>query len=179
MDEELEREVNASSSIQTQASEQAVDTADKRLANLPRYEDIRKSEREVSFETKISGVEEVESDILPESRTFAKKSDQKKVLAKKRLKIVTGVYVSIVALLLTFVGVNIFALTTMNGIVNANTTEIATMEGQLSRLEQAEIVSPEGIPFTITENPPRDYSDEDVELTFFDKISIVFRHLFG
>ena len=179
MDEELEKDIQSNNSIETQASEPAVETTvNSKLANLPRREDLVKSEQEVRVETKIEGVEEVDTDVEV-NRTFAKKSDQRRAFMKKRLKVITGVYISVVAMLLAFVGVNIVTLATMSGIVNTNTNTIATKEGQLSAENKGEILDPDGLPLEIILNPPRDYSDDTQPLTFFDKISILFRNLFG
>lgn len=179
MDEELEKDTQSNNSIDTQASEKVAETnTNSKLANLPRREDLIKSEQEVKVDTKIQGVEEVDTDVEVD-RTFAKKSDQKRVFMKKRLKVVTGVYISVVALLMAFVGVNLFAIATMNGIINDNTYTIATKEEQLDSVYKNEVLGPDGMPIEITLNPPRDYSDDTQELTFFDKISILFRNLFS
>jgi len=107
-----------------------------------------------------------------------KRADQKKALYKKRIKIVTGVYATAVTLLLAFVGVNIATMAMLNKKITTNTETIQTQQQQIEVLEQ----TPENLPggeFQISLNEPRDYSEDKKELTFLDKLTILFRNLFG
>lgn len=137
------------------------------------------SEKEIKTSPKLEGLKQVESAIQNEDKVFSKKQDKTKMLLKKRLKIVTSVYVAIASLLLTFVGVNVATLVNLNKQITENT---ATIKAESELLSKIEIQNPEGVPdssITISLNEPRDYSDDYKELTFLDKITILLRNIFG
>ncbi|MFQ6752506.1 MAG: hypothetical protein ACLRFL_02980 [Clostridia bacterium] len=176
MGEELEKQNEVNSSIETSTSEKVEETT--KLDSLLRLEEMRRTEKEVRTAPAIQGVSEVESEVDFDTKEFAKKSDQRKAFLKKRLKVVTGVYLSVVAMLLVFVVVNLFTLNTMSGLIEDN-TKVITEQQQL--LDGKTIVDStlDGAQIEVNLNPPRDYDDEKVELTFLDKITILFRNLFG
>ncbi len=176
--EELQTELNTEQSTET-----VVETkAETRLSDLPRLEDLLKSEKEVKQKTEIKGLEKASGELLAEDKTFAKKKDEKKVFIKRRLKIVTGVYVAVASLLLAFAGVNIATLATQGGNSHTNDIAITQLMGEVENASGdigEDLVNPDVAPFTISLNEPRDYSDDKKELTFLDKITILFRNIFG
>ena len=177
--EDKELEVQESVSVQTETVTSVEKEKETKLDDLPRIEELRKSEKEVSARPEVEGVTQVEKKKQVEDRFFTKKKDQKQVLMKKRLKIVTSVYVSVVALMLAFVGVNIATLAILNKQVTTNTNTIQTQQVQVEVLEEANPgIDPSG-EIQISLNEPRDYSDDKKELTFLDKLTILFRNLFA
>lgn len=173
--------------IQQQTQTESVGTAtqtiekveqEKKLDDLPRVEDMRKSEKEIKTQTQVEGATAIETETQTQDRVFVKKADQKKALYKKRLKIVTGVYATALTLLLAFVGVNIATMVMLNKKITTNTDTIQTQMDQIELLEQTTPTSPTGN-YQISLNEPRDYSEDKKELTFLDKLTILFRNLFG
>ena len=150
------------------------------LTNLPKIEDLLRSEKEVKSAPEIKGLKKVENSTLPENKTFTLKQDENKAFVKKRVKVLTTVYISVACLLFGLVFANAITLAVLSGRQNSNTNTIK------SRSEQAEMYKtlPEEEnsvlgSFTYSINEPRDYSDDTKELTFFDKLSILFRNLFS
>ena len=113
-----------------------------------------------------------------EDRMFVKKADQKKALYKKRIKIVTSVYTTAMVLLLAFVGVNIATMASLQKDITTNTQTIQSQQEQIELLEQNTPGASTGN-YQISLNEPRDYSEDKKELTFLDKLTILFRNLFG
>ena len=150
--------------------------SEKKLDNLPRIEDLIKSEKEVKTAPQIEGVTEAKNDVR--DKVFARKEDKAKNSMRKRLKIVTGVYVSVVAMLLALIGVNVVTLAMLNKEITTNTE---TIQQQTSVLENQQAVESAvgGEEILVNLEPPRDYTDDNKELTFMDKITILFRNLFG
>lgn len=147
--------------------------------NLPRLEDLLKSEKDVKVTSKIEGVTEVSNTTILENKPFSKREDKRKFQIKKRVKIVTGVYISIVSLLLAFVGINAVTLSMLNKEINANTNTIQAQSEVVTYLENSTIQQdPAGI-IEVSLNEPRDYSDDKKELTFLDKLTILFRNIFA
>lgn len=176
MEEEQIQQQTESVGTSTQVVEKV--EQEKKLEDLPRIEDLRKSEKEITTKTEVEGATKVESATQTQDRVFVKKADQKKALYKKRIKIVTTVYTTAVVLLLAFVGVNIATLTTLNKDITTNTETIQTQQQQIEVLEQTQPNAPTGN-YQISLNEPRDYSEDKKELTWLDKITILFRNLFS
>lgn len=151
---------------------------EKKLDNFPRIEELRKSEKEVKTNTQIEGATELKTETEFEDRMFVKKADQKKALYKKRIKIVTSVYTTAMVLLLAFVGVNIATMASLQKDITTNTQTIQSQQEQIEMLEQNTPGASTGN-FHISLNEPRDYSEDKKELTFLDKVTILFRNLFG
>jgi len=176
MEEELQKESSANQEVETISS---VETSqDKKLEDLPRLEDLIKSEKEVKKAPAIEGVKHIEQEKSVQDRVFTRKSDEKKVLVKKRLKIVTAVYTSVVALMLAFVGINLVTLAMLDKEITTNTNTIQTEQVKVEMLEEINPLDPTG-EIQISLNEPRDYSDDKKELTFLDKMTILFRNIFG
>lgn len=174
MDLEKENEVN----IQTQ-TETKLET-ETSLENLPRLEDFLKSEKEIRATTELKGLTQVQQDNLTQDKVFSRKEDEKKSFYKKRTKIVSSVYICVASLLAFFTMFNIFTLVSLNKQISDNTL---TIQSEQSKIEVYEQTAPE-IPNTnqevfITLNEPRDYSEDNKELTFLDKLTILFRNIFG
>ena len=103
--EKEEFEAQESSSIQTET----ITNVETKSAfdSLPRIEDLRKSEQDVKINTQVEGTTQVEQKTQVKDRFFTRKTDEKKVYYKKRIKILTAVYTSVVVLLLGFVISNV------------------------------------------------------------------------
>ena len=177
MQEEFEREESVSVQTENQTS---VETKVQETPDfLPHIEDLRKSEQDVKINTEIQGVTQVEQRTQAKDRVFARKSDEKKVYFKKRLKIVTAVYTAVVALLLGFVIANVVTLAQLNKDITTNTKTIKSQSQQIEKVLEETTSGEQLGNFQISLNEPRDYSDDKKELTWLDKITILFRNLFG
>lgn len=177
MEEEFEQVETTSVQTETVTSvEQEVKTTP---SSLPSIEELKKSEQQVEVNTEIEGVTAVEQKTQTKDRVFKKKIDERKVYIKKRLKIVTAVYTTVVALLLGFVITNIVTLAMLNKDIRTNTD---TIKAQTQQIEQVIKDNPAGESvgdFQISLNEPRDYSEDKKELTWLDKITILFRNIFS
>lgn len=177
MEEEFEQVETTSVQTETVTSvEQEVKTTP---SSLPSIEELKKSEQQVETNTELEGVSEVEPKTQTKDRVFKKKVDERKVYIKKRLKIVTAVYTTVVALLLGFVITNIVTLAILNKDIRTNTD---TIKAQTQQIEQTIKDNPAGesikdIPIDL--DIPRDYSEDKKELTWLDKITILFKNIFS
>ena len=177
MEEEFEKESVSSIAVET-STESAVEQETK-LDSFPSIEELRKSEQQVQINTEIEGVTQVQRETKVKDKIFTRKSDERKVYLKKRLKIVTAVYTTVVALLLGFVITNIATLAILNKNITSQTT---TMQNQQTEILVEESKTPTGESlgeFQISLNEPRDYSEDKKELTWLDKITILFRNIFS
>jgi len=178
MEQELEQEIKVETLTQTE-----VKTEEKvGLESLPRLEDLLKTEKEIKTQqkTEIEGLTDVKTENTMQDRAFARVADEKKVFVKKRIKTITTVYSIAVSLLLAFVGVNLVTFVQKNKEINAN-TEIIKQQTEVVETHQPQSppsTNPKG-QFEISLNEPRDYSDDDQDLSMLDKITILFRNLFG
>ena len=69
----------------------------------------------------------------------------------------------------------------MNRDINNNANTIQSQSEQIIDIYQDglnEITDPDAS-IEVSLNPPRDYGDDKQELTFFDKLTILFKNLFG
>ena len=175
MEEELnlETEKSVSSQVETVVEQQT----ESKLENLPRVEDLIKSEQEVKVQQSTENI--VQNSPATEDKVFALKKDQKKVFLKKRLKVVAGVYIAVVSMLLAFVGVNVATMAMLNKEITNNTNTIQMEHYLINNEAPVEEPTAENPPIEITLNEPRDYSDDKAELTFLDKLTILFRNLFS
>lgn len=176
---ETEKETSANITFDTEQKKHTEN--EKRLEDLPRLEDLLRSEKEVKSPPELKGLKLVDNNTLEENKTFKSKEDEKKLIVRKRVKLLTGVYISIVALLLSFVGINIATLTIMNRDINNNANTIQGQSEQIIDIYQDGLtdVSDPTTSIEVSLNPPRDYGDDKQELTFFDKLTILFRNFFG
>ena len=177
MEEELKPEMEQEVNTQTISSETKKEETS--LDSLPRLEDLLKSEKEVQPAKELEGVTEVEKTTFFEQNPFAKKEDKKAPLLKKRVKIVTGVFASVITLLLAFVGVSTFTLASLHKQINTNTETIQTQQQELTDLVNTVNPADPASVLEVTLNEPRDYYDDKKELTILDKLTIMFRSLFG
>ena len=176
MEEEQIQQQTESVGTSTQTIEKV--EQETKLDDFPRVEDMRKSEKEIKIESQVEGATAIEKETQTQDRVFIKKADQKKALYKKRIKIVTGVYATALTLLLAFVGVNIATMVMLNKQITTNTETIQTQMEQIELLEQTTPNQP-NLNYQISLNEPRDYSEDKKELTFLDKLTILFRNLFA
>ncbi len=152
-----------------------------KLDDFPNFQDLVKSEQEIKSERKLQGLTSAESNQTLEDRPFARKEDERKKFVKKRVKLVTGVYIAVATLMLAFVGVNIGTLAVLNKKINDSTK---TIQAESTVLDMAiENDTPDESltqpTIEITLNQPRDYYDDNQSLTLLDKITILFRNLFN
>ncbi len=178
MQEEFERKESVS--IQTETLTSVNEETKQTLDSLPRIEEIRKSEQEIKVKTEIEGTTQVKSETQAKDRVFTRKADEKRVYLKKRVKILTAVYTTVVVLMLAFVISNIATLAKLNKDISSNTNTIKN-KGDL--IEQViDEVEPGLVgenPIEIKLNTPRDYSEDKKELTWLDKVTIIFKNIFG
>jgi len=177
--EELERQNELNSNIETQSEIKSNETEKTNLTSLPRLEDLLKSEKQVKVNKKIEGLTQVQTFTQANEKEFAKKKDNSKAHLKRRIKTITGVYVAVASLLAIFAGVNVITLAILNKQVTTNTNTIQSQQQTIeSIVPEAGVPAGQDIPL-ILGTPPRDYDDDNKELTFLDKISILFRGIFG
>ena len=150
------------------------------LNDLPRIEDLLRSEKEIKPAPEIKGLKKVENATASENKTFALKKDENKAYVKKRVKVLTSVYITVAALLFVFVFSNAITMAVLSNTKNSNAD---TIQNEANRVADMQTHQPQeetaAGSFVYSINEPRDYSDDTKELTFFDKLSILFRNLFG
>ena len=176
--EELEPQKELNSNIQTQSEIKPIETEKTNLTSLPRLEDLLKSEKQVKVGKKIEGLTQVKTFTKSNEKEFTKKQDNSKAHLKRRIKTITGVYVAVASLLAIFAGVNVITLAVLNKQITTNTNTIQSQQAQVEQIVQNVPTAGQEIPL-ILGTPPRDYDDDKQELTFLDKITILFRGIFG
>ena len=177
--EELKPQSELNSNIETQSEIKPIETEKTNLTSLPRLEDLLKSEKQVKVGKKIEGLTQVKTFTQANEKEFAKKQDNSKAYLKRRIKTITGVYVAVASLLAIFAGVNVITLAVLNKQITTNTNTIQSQQQTIeSIVPDASVPAGQDIPL-ILGTPPRDYDDDNKELTFLDKISILFRGIFG
>ena len=176
--DELKPELEQNSNIQTQSEIKTNEVSKTNLESLPRLEDLLKSEKEVKVKKEIQGLQQIKTLSQANEKEFSKKQDNKKAHLKRRIKTITGVYVAIASLLAIYAGVNVVTLAMLNKQVTTNTNTIQSQQQVVESVMQEGATAGQDIPL-ILGNPPRDYDDDNKELTFLDKVSILFRSLFG
>lgn len=151
------------------------------LEDITNFQDFVKSEQEIKSENKLQGLKAAEPEQTLEDRPFARKEDEHKKFVKKRVKLVTGIYIAIATLLLSFVGVNIGTLVAMNKKIDNNVKTIQSEQEKIELIKRSDVpdadLTGEGI--SITLNQPRDYNDDNNSLNLLDKLTILFRSLFS
>lgn len=176
--EELESKLELNSNIQTQSEIKSSVATESNLKSLPRLEDLLKSEKQVKVNKKIEGLTQIQTFTHANEKEFEKKKDNSKAHLKRRIKTITGVYVVVASLLAIFAGINVITLAVLNKQVTTNTNTIQSQQAQVEQIMQNAPTAGQDIPL-ILGTPPRDYDDDNKELTFLDKISILFRGIFG
>lgn len=175
--EELEKQTQTET---TTAVEQGTGTKIN-LDDLTNFQDFVKSEQEIKSERKLQGLTTAEPEQALEDRPFARKEDEHKKFVKKRVKLVTGIYIAIATLLLSFVGVNIGTLVALNKKIDNNVKTIQSEQEKIELIKRGDVpdadLTGEGI--SITLNQPRDYNDDNHALNLLDKLTILFRSLFS
>ena len=175
--EELERQTQTET---TTAVEQETDTKIN-LDDLTNFQDFVKSEQEIKSERKLQGLTAAEPAQAIEDRPFARKEDEHKKFVKKRVKLVTGIYIAIATLLLSFVGVNIGTLVALNKKIDNNVKTIQSEQEKIELVKRSDVPDADltGKGISITLNQPRDYNDDNHSLNLLDKLTILFRSLFS
>ena len=177
---EEEFEVQESVSVQTETQTSVKEETKQTLDSLPRIEELMRSEQDVKINTEIQGLTQIEKKTQVKDKIFTRKVDERKVYLKKRLKIVTAVYTAVVALLLGFVITNVATLSQLDKQITTNTDTIQAQKAQIEQVLQDKQIgeSVGGFP-NWSVNEPRDYSEDKKELTWLDKITILFRNIFS
>lgn len=175
MEEELQKQENLS--VQTEQIT-SVEQEKQALGSFPRIEELRKSEQDVKVNTQIEGTTQVEHQTQTKDRIFTRKEDERKVLFKKRKKIVAVVYSSVLALLMAFAITNTVVLARKENYVETKTTTIEQYDKELGDIDKNE-AGTSLKDFQISINEPRDYSEDEKELTLLDKLTILFRNIFS
>lgn len=178
---DLPREEETKASTITEVEQETKITKEPLLEDLPRLEDLLKSEQEIKPARELKGLEQVKDETLSENKVFKKKEDEKRAFVKRRLKVLTGVYIAVASLLFSFVGINAVTQALLTRDINSNANTIQSKSEQVVIYENMPGGDPVpgGDPFTVTLNEPRDYNDDTKELTFMDKLTILFRNLFS
>ena len=151
-----------------------------RFDDMPRLEDLLKSENEVApiQAPTLKGLKQVDEGSQTIDKTFTRKEDEKRAFVKRRVKILTTVYVIVFVLMLGLVFANTATLSVLGRNSTTATQQVEAgsvyMQSHNSNLSEDELA-----PIDVAVNTPRDYGDEDTELTFFDRLTILFRSLFG
>ncbi len=177
--EELEPQKEQNSNIQTQSEIKTNEVSQNNLESLPRLEELLKSEKQIKAKSEIKGLTQMKTFSQSSEREFAKKKDEKSANVKRRIKTITGVYVAVASLLAVFAVVNVITLAILNKQVTTNTDTIQSKQQVVENIMQETPTAGEDIQLPIIGTPPRDYDDDNKELTFLDKISILFRGIFG
>lgn len=173
-----EQELQKNSNIALE-NEIKTENTQKNLGSLPRYEDMLLTEKQVKPKQEISGLTQAKTTTKTQDKEFAKKQDLTKINAKRRIKIVTGVYSVVASLLAIFAIVNVVTLVILNKQVTTNLETIQTKQSQVEQIENVEIPSAGEEINLILGTPPRDYDNDNKELSFWDKVSILFKSIFG
>jgi len=176
--EELEKELQPSAEAQTNT--QTVNTEQTQSVqniSMPNIEQLRQNEMQFKTKTQLQGVTQVEDEFAQETREFTKKQDKAKQKAGVRSKVIKGVYFSVLGLLLTLVGVNAITLAVLSNSINTNKDTIKSKQDTIAEYVLNEGDIPDPLPITL--NEPRDYNDDKKELTFWDKVTILFRNIFS
>ncbi len=172
-----QREVQAETLTTENVSEEK--TTESNFNNLPKLEDLLKSEQEIKPAHELKGLKAVEQDTVTETKTFTRKEDEKKVFVKRRLKILTAVYTCVAVLLFGFVIFNAVTLAILDRGVNTNANTIQSETIVVQELQGQLEDDLAGETFNVKLNTPRDYDDDTGELSFVDKLMILFRSIFG
>ncbi len=128
LEEESERE------LEINTTTEQVENEKKQLDNLPRFEDISKSE--TITQTNIDIPNTTETKTIVQDKFFTKKEDEKKVYLRKRVKLVMFLYLIIVIALMTLVGVNIATLVNQGNTIKNNEKTINDQIEQITLLEE-------------------------------------------
>lgn len=176
MDEQLQPELN------TEPKPTMVDETKKeeKVGSVFNFENMIRSEREVNaFAASVASTESIVKHTV-EDKVFSKKVDRKKQLYRTRVKIVTSIYTTVVALLLILTGANIVSLIVTAKAINNDKQIVQTNQEKIVELEQESTATTgQGKEIYVTLNQPRDYSKEKTDLTFLDKVTILIKNIFG
>ena len=176
---EEEFEVQESVSVQTSTITSVNEETKAALDSLPRIEELRRSEQAVKINTEVKGATQIGTKTQVKDKIFTRKVDEKKIHLKKRLKIVTAVYTTVVALLLGFAITNVITLAQLNKDINSNTETIQSQKEEIVRVLEETNPGENLGDYQISLNEPRDYSEDKKDLTWLDKITILFRNIFS
>lgn len=174
-----EQELKQNLNTLTESEITANEVVQKNLESLPRLEDLLKSEKQLNTKQEIKGLTQAKTATTTQDKAFAQKKDEKQANLKRRLKTVTGVYAVVAGLLAVFAIVNVVTLAVLNKQLTTNLETIQTKQQQVENVKIEDETIADSDLNIILGTPPRDYDDDDVELSFWDKVSILFKNLFG
>ncbi len=179
---DLQPQQQATTSTQTEVKRDvAIDPkTDTRFDDLPNLEDLLKSEKDVKVEVDSTpqGLKQVKQNEKPADKIFTRKEDQKRAFIKHRVKLFTSIYAIVCCLLLGLVGFNAATLIAKNRDINSQTDIIQQGNTYLGN-SQSSMEDDNVLELPVTVNTPRDYGDDANNLTFFDRLTILFRSLFS
>lgn len=175
-DFELEKEAIADTQILEPETQEKI-----RFEDLPSWDALLKSEKEVATPKQdLKGLESVKADVNVENETFARKKDEKKSIVRRKVKLVSAVYMAVVALLFVFLCANAVTLIALSKDISKNTDTINYEQKEIAyKIENAEQAITPTDELFITLNEPRDYDDDKQKLSFLDKMTILFKNIFG
>lgn len=154
---------------------------DIKLENLPKYEDLIKPETLTSEETKIEGMQEVNTLPIFEPKIKKKEEKQTNNLHQKRFKIAVGCFAVIGVLFLALTLINGVSLTLLANEKINNQKDITTLTEEVAELkydvDNSLGADAEKVGYKLA--LPRNYPDDTSKLTWFDKFSIFLMKLFG
>lgn len=175
-----EKELQMQQSAEMQSNTQTLETQQTESVqsfSMPNIESFRKSEMAFQTKTELKGVTQVDNEFNSEVREFTKKQDTAKQKAGVRAKVIKTVYFTTLTLLFVLVCVNAITLAVLVNTSNTNTDTIKSKQETVNEYVLKEGELPDPLPITL--NEPRDYDDDNKELTFWDKITILFRNIFS
>lgn len=178
--EEKELQVQKQVSQETETNTQTINTEENQsveTVSVPQIEQFRKSEMEFKTKRELQGVTEVNEALQTEAKEFTKKQDKVKQNVGVRAKVIKGVYFSVLSMLLVLVGANAITLALLANTSNKNTETIQAKQDEVAEYVLSGEEIPDALPITL--NEPRDYNDDNKELTFWDKVTILFRNIFS
>lgn len=148
-----------------------------KLENLPRYDDIIAPKQEVKFDN----LQEVNNLPIFETRQKPKEEVKTKSPQQKRFKIVASCFAVIGVLLFAMVAINGVVLAMLKKDIKDNQKEITTLTQEVTELQNQEIDNLGGTAENVKYKLalPRNYPDNTADLTWFDKLSIFLMKIFG
>ena len=179
-EDEKERVVSKELEIENM-QEFLLENQDIKLENLPRYEDMIAPD--TSKEVKLDNLQEVNTLPFFETKTKKKEETPVKNTHQTRFKIAVSCFAVIGVLLLSLVLINGVSLALLSNQTKDNQKDITTLTQEVTELEQEFNLNnsldqdAEKVGYKLA--LPRNYPDNNADLTCFDKLSIFLMKIFG
>lgn len=182
MDEQREKSTTIGTDLEIEnMREFLLENQDIKLENLPRYEDLIQPTTMTEQDTKIDGLQEVNTLPIFEPKIKKVEETPTKSIHQKRFKIAVGCFALIGVLLMGLTLINGVSLTLLASEKANNQKDIATLTEEVAELKYdvdsmlGEDADKVGYKLAL----PRNYPDDTSKLTWFDKFSIFLMKLFG